>query len=648
MLTPTGRPDRNQLLVLRHLLLLMPLWVGLGGGAFSSVALAAETPPRPNILWISSEDHGQQLGCYGDAYADTPNIDALAVRGLRYRHVWSAAPVCAPARTTIISGIYPTRLGAEHMRSYVPMPPGTTLFPALMRQAGYYCTNNHKEDYNLEAPEGVWDASSRGAHYKNRKPGQPFFAVFNATVSHESAIRNHSGEPLHDPANVAVPAYHPDTPLVRRDWAIYYDSVTAADAIAGERLRELEQAGLADSTIVFYWADHGSGMPRHKRWPSDSGLRVPLVIYIPPAFARLRPADWEAGTATERRVHFVDFAPTMLRLVGIEPPAWMQGHAFLGDDAGRQQDYLHGFRGRMDEREDLVRSVTDGRYVYIKNYMPHLSQGQHVTYQMETPTTRQWRALYDAGQLTAAQARFWNVPKDPEELYDLQEDPDEVINLAGSAAHAELLQQFRQAHREHVMRVRDLGFMPEAIRQQLLRGQTPYELAADDLRYPLEAIFAAAQLASAIDDLRPATLAQLVQLTTQADASLRYWGVMGLLMRGGEVVRAHASELSDRLDDDSAAVRIAAARALAQYGSGTVAEQATARLLQHADWSRHDVFTAMAALAALEPLGDRLAEHAEAIANLPSEGESPHPRYSSYVPRLLARLNALAGNSPKL
>lgn len=526
------------------------------------------------------------------------------------------------------------------------MPPGITMFPALMRQAGYYCTNNHKEDYNLETPSGVWDASSRTAHYENRNPGQPFFAVFNATVSHESAIRNHRGDPVHDPATAPVPAYHPDTPLVRRDWAIYYDSVTAADAIAGERLRELEQAGLADSTIVFYWADHGSGMPRHKRWPSDSGLRVPLVIYIPPAYAHLRPADWQAGAATQRRVHFVDFAPTMLSLIGMEPPAWMQGHAFLGDFAGQEQAYLHGFRGRMDERDDLVRSVTDGRYVYIKNYMPHLSQGQHVTYQMETPTTRQWRALYDEGQLTAAQSRFWTVPKDPEELYDLLEDPDEVNDLAGSAAHADLLQQFRQAHREHVMRVRDLGFMPEATRQELLRGQTPYELAGDDQRYPLEAIFAAAQLASAIDDRRPETLAQLVRLTTAADASLRYWGVMGLLMRGGEVVSTHASELSDRLGDDSAAVKVAAARALAQFGRGAAAEQATALLLQHADWSRHDVFTAIAALAALETLGDRLAGHAETIASLPTVGEAPHGRYSSYVPRLLARLNALAGNSP--
>jgi arylsulfatase A-like enzyme len=602
----------------------------------------AVNPQMPNILWISSEDHGQEMGCYGDTYADTPNVDALASQGLLYRHVWSTAPVCAPARTTIISGIYPTSLGAEHMRSFASLPPGVKMFPELMRQAGYYCTNNSKEDYNLPTSRNVWDQSSRMAHYKNREPDQPFFAVFNSTVSHESSIRGFKGEPKHDPAAAPVPAYHPDTPVVRRDWAIYYDTVTAADAIAGQHLRELEDAGLAESTIVFYWGDHGSGMPRGKRWPSDSGLRVPLVVFIPEAFAHLRPTDYVPGGRTDRLVGFVDFAPTMLSLIGIEPPEWMQGHAFLGKFVADSPSYLYGFRGRMDERADLVRSVTDGRFVYIKNYMPHLSQGQHVAYQMETATTRQWRDLYERGDLNEAQSRFWTVPKDPEEFYDLQDDPNEVVNLAGSAEHRDVLQQFRDAHRDHVFEIRDVGFIPEGDRYQLTRRITPYEFGHDDDLYPLKKIFDAAQLASAIDDQSDQTIAALAQLTDHEDRTLRYWGAMGLLMRGAGAVHASADDLAKLLEDDASAVRLAAARALAQYGEPAVTEDAVELLLAHANWSKHDVFTVMDAITALETLDQPLRSRAGEIAKLPTQGNAPHGRYSSYVPRLLERLNALS------
>ena len=293
---------------------------------------------RPNILWISSEDHGPQMGCYGDSLAVTPNVDALASRGVRYATCWSNAPVCAPARTTIITGMYPPSLGAEHMRSMVAMPEGTRLFPSILRERGYYCTNNSKEDYNVAVSEKVWDVSSNKAHWKNRPDAdQPFFAVFNSTLSHESAIRRFKGEPKHDVTKVRVPAYHPDTPTSRRDWAIYYDTVTQADEAAGKHLKELEAAGLAESTIVFYWGDHGSGMPRSKRWPCNSGLHVPLIVYIPEAYAHLRPYDYKAGGISERPVSFVDFAPTMLSLAGIPPKTWMQGKAFLGPYAGADQ-----------------------------------------------------------------------------------------------------------------------------------------------------------------------------------------------------------------------------------------------------------------------------------------------------------------------
>ena len=372
-------------------------------GASLDLRAAEASSSRPNILWISSEDHGPHMGCYGDSFATTPNVDKLAARGMIYTHTWSCAPVCAPARTTIISGMYPTSTGSEHMRSMVPYPFGKNMFPQFLREAGYYCFNNAKEDYNLEKPGTVWNDSSARAHWRNRKPPQPFFAVFNSEKSHESKLRVRPHKQIHDPAKVRLPAYHPDTPEVREDWAQYYDIVTEADADAGKRLAELEEAGLAEDTIVFYWGDHGSGMPRNKRWPYDSGLRVPLVVYIPEKLKHLRPPEYTRGGRSDRLVSFVDFAPTVLSLAGIQPREWMQGRAFLGKFQESPQPFIYGFRGRMDERFDLVRSVTDGRYVYIRNNMPHKIYGQHIDYMFQTPTTRVWKRLHDEGKLTPVQ-----------------------------------------------------------------------------------------------------------------------------------------------------------------------------------------------------------------------------------------------------
>ncbi|RMG39573.1 MAG: sulfatase, partial [Planctomycetota bacterium] len=419
-----------------------------------------EEAPLPNILWLTSEDNGPQLGCYGDRFADTPNLDALAAKGMIYRVCWSNAPVCAPARTAIISGVYPTSTGAQHMRSSIPMPAFMRMYPQFLRERGYYCTNNSKEDYNLQKPGQVWDESSRKAHWKNRRPGQPFFAVFNFTISHESQIRKRPHTWVHDPAKVRVPAYHPDVREAREDWAQYYDQLSLMDRQAGERLRELEKAGLADDTIVFYYGDHGPGMPRCKRWPYDSGLHVPLIVYIPDKFAHLRPPEYRSGGVSHRLVSFVDLAPTLLSLAGIEPPDWMQGRAFLGRYIRPPRQYVFGFRGRMDERYDMVRSVRDQRYIYIRNYMPHRIYGQYVSYMFQTPTTRVWKQLYDEGKLKPPQTYFWE-PKPSEELYDLQNDSDEVHNLADSPQHQQIKRRLRQALHDWMRSVRDVGFLPE-------------------------------------------------------------------------------------------------------------------------------------------------------------------------------------------
>jgi uncharacterized sulfatase len=608
-----------------------PWVVTLLTALFGSSQLPAAEPARPNILWLTSEDHGPHMGCYGDAYATTPNVDRLAAKGVRYTHVWSNAPVCAPARTTLIAGMYAPSTGGEHMRSLVPYPAGKQMYPQLLRAAGYYCTNNAKEDYNLAKPGQVWDVSSNQGHWKNRKPGQPFFSVFNSLKSHESQIRTRPHQQVHDPAKVRVPAYHPDTPEVRQDWAQYYDQVSAADADAGVRLRELEQAGLADDTIVFYFADHGSGMPRSKRWPYDSGLHVPLVVYIPEKFRSLAPADYVPGGKSDRLVSFLDFAPTVLSLAGVKPPEWMQGHAFLGQFAAPPQPFVYGFRGRMDERYDLVRTVTDGRFVYVRNYLPHLIYGQHVDYMFQTPTTQVWKKLHDEGKLTAAQDIFWNR-KPPEELYDLHADPDEVHNLAGSPEHQATLAKMRQAQQDWARRIRDVGFLPEGERFTRAPGVSPYDLGHDERKYPFERIFAMAELASL---LRPESVPELKKALGDGDSAVRYWAALGLLMRGPAGFDAAGPELRAALDDRSPYVRVVAAQALGQYGNADDQDRSLRLLAELASWSKHDVFTVMAALNALDALGAKAQRVADAIRALPANGKAPDPRYAPYVPRLL-------------
>jgi arylsulfatase A-like enzyme len=571
----------------------------------------AQAGDRPNILWITSEDNGPQLGCYGDAYAHTPNLDQLAAKGMIYLNVWSVAPVCAPARTAIISGMYPSSTGAEHMRSMVPMPAGCRMYPQLLREAGYYCSNNSKEDYNLEKAGKVWDDSSNKAHWKNRQPGQPFFAVFNHTVTHESQIRKRPHTLKHDPAKVRVPAYHPDTPEVRQDWAQYYDKITEMDELAGRNLRELEAAGLADDTIIFYYGDHGAGMPRSKRSACNSGLHVPLIVYVPEKYRHLAPKDYKPGGRSNRLVSFVDLAPTVLSIAGMKPPKWMQGHAFMGEHAVASPKYLHGLRGRMDERYDLVRSVRDERYVYIRNYMPHKVYGQHIAYMFETPTTCVWKDLYDQGKLKPPQTFFWER-KPPEELYDLQRDPDEVKNLAGSPKHQRILKRMRGEQEKHAMRIVDIGFLPEAVLHSPFAGE-----------WAMPLIIETAGLAASG---RMSDLPQLRQ-RLEGDSVVAFWASLGLLMRGPSATAQCHSDLVRALTHVSPYVSINAAQALVQLG-----DQKRLEVLREAS---DDYYVRLWALNAVDELGTKADPIREAVlANYASKIQVD-ARVAEYVPRLL-------------
>ena len=599
---------------------------------------AAAEQKLPNILWITSEDNGPHLGCYGDKYSKSPNLDALAAKGMIYLNCWSTAPVCAPARTTLISGLYPPSTGAQHMRSNTRLPDRFKMYPAYLRQAGYYCTNNSKEDYNLAKEGEVWNESSRKAHWSNRQKGQPFFAIFNHTISHESQIRNKIDPQftIHDPKKVRVPAYHPDTPEVRKDWAQYYDRITMMDARAGANLKELAEAGLAEDTIIFYYGDHGSGMPRSKRWPYNSGLNVPLILYVPEKWKHLAPADYKAGGRSDRLVGFIDFAPTLLSLAGIQPPKHMQGHAFMGKHAAAEQPYNYGFRGRMDERYDMVRVVRDKRYLYIRNYMPHKIYGQYISYMFATPTTRTWHDLYHAGKLNTAQGRFWET-KPAEELYDLQADPDEVNNLAGSKKHADILRRLRAAQQAKALEIRDLGFLPEGEIHSRGGDRAPYDMGQDPKAYPLERIQQAAEIAAG---LNPQATMDLVKLLSDSDSAVRYWAAMGLLMREKRGVAAGQAELRKALNDQSPAVACIAAEALGRYGKGKDVTLAAETLLKYGDGSKNDVFTAMLALNALDYMDDRAAKYAGQIKALPNSATVTPGRMGAYIRNLLGKINS--------
>ena len=603
-------------------------------GVLGGQPLGAAGAGLPNILWIVAEDINPQLGCYGDKYADTPNLDRFAAGALRYRNCWCAAPVCGPARTALITGVYPPSTGSEHMRSLVTMPGFMRMYPQLLRERGYYCSNNAKEDYNLEKPGQVWNESSKKAHWRNRKPDQPFFAVFNIEVCHESQIRTRPHTLTHDPAKAPLPSYHPDVPEVRHDWAQYYDTITEMDERFAARLKELEDAGLAEDTIVFFYGDNGGGMPRSKRWCFNSGLNVPLIIRVPEKFKALAPKGYAPGGASARLVSFADFAPTLLSIAGAKAPDWMQGSAFMGQWDASESPYLHGFRGRMDERYDMQRSVRNSRYIYIRNYLPHLIYGQHVAYQFETPTTPVWKRLYDEGKLRPPQTFFWER-KPPEELYDLQTDPDEVKNLVGSPEHQAILQELRQAQRDQVLRVRDVGFLPEAEQHRRTAGTTLYDFGHDPKQYPLEKVFAMAELASA---LRPEALPQLQQALPDADSGVRYWAAMGILMRGSNVVAATRDQLRTSLQDESPSVRIAAASALGQFGNDADVKLALPVLRALAPPDQNGLYVSLEALNAIDALGPKAESLHDMIKKLPHQVSDTTPRAVQCMPQLLKQI----------
>ncbi len=601
--------------------------IGFISFCFLQGILFAESE-RPNILWITSEDNGQELGCYGDRYARTPNLDKLASESLRYQTCWSNAPVCAPARTTIISGMYATSLGAHHMRSGVTLPKEIKLYPQLLREAGYYTTNHTKTDYNFDGESGDWHDSGRTAHWRNRpNKTTPFFSVFNFTVSHESKIRSKPHKLQHDPSHAPLPAYHPDTPEVRRDWAQYYDKITEMDTQVGNLLKQLKDDNLTESTIILYYGDHGSGMPRSKRWPFDSGLRVPLLLHVPEQFSALAPPNYQAGGTSDRLVSFVDLAPTTLNLAGVEQPSYMQGSPFAGKDIQQGSLFLFGFRGRMDERIDMVRSCTDGRYVYMRHFYPERPYLKHVDYMFQTQTTRVWKRLFDEGQLNEAQAKFWKS-KPVEELFDLQQDPSEVNNLAKSEKHAVKLKEMRDALRNWMIESLDLGVVPEAEMHRLATTMSPRTFAKENeskIQHWIRLSFDSLE-----GDTKPGHLQELAKT---GDSVERFWAIRGLALKTPNA--ENLSSVFQLINDESPSVAIAACDATITHGSKDQINMATDRLIELANVESTGHFAAIAALNVIDMNSTLSNEQLEKLKQLPRSLATPPTRVGKYVGKLI-------------
>ncbi|MCX6950976.1 MAG: sulfatase [Verrucomicrobia bacterium] len=515
-------------------------------------ACALRAADRPNILWVVSEDNVfTTVGAYGDPLARTPNVDRLAAGGITFDRAYSTSAVCAPTRSSIITGRYASSLGTQHMRSQRALPADVKFFPEFLRAAGYFTTNNAKTDYNTSSSwAAAWNENNKNAHWRHRAKDQPFFAIFNFEQSHESHL--HKREPsATDPAKVRVPAYLPDTPAVRADIAQYYDCVSRADAALGQILKQLEADGLAEDTIVFYYGDHGGAVSRSKRFLYENGTHPPLVVHFPKKYQHLAPAA--AGSHSPELVNWIDLAPTVLSLAGVALPAQFQGRAFAGAARSAAPEYTFMFRDRMDERYDLARAVTDGRYRYIRNYYPSQPWGQHLDFLWKQPSMSEWAKLAADGKLNAAQRAFFE-PKPAEELFDCASDPDNVKNLAADTAARPHLLRLRAALRAHLLRSRDTGFMPEPLMIAWAGEGSPAAVAADEKRYPLARILD--QLDALQLTAQPAAGA-VDQALRAPEAVLRYWGAVAALRAA-----ALPEPMDALLKDEHLVVRLAAAEAV--------------------------------------------------------------------------------------
>jgi len=567
-----GSPPRNYALstagaFAHHGTMKFCLALALALSLFTAFLTAAD---RPNIVWIVSEDNSKHyLKLFDENGASTPHIEALAAEGITFTRAFSNAPVCSVARSTLATGCYAPRLAIQYHRRAKPatLPPGLKAFSEILREAGYYTSNRAKEDYNFVKSPITWDDSSKSGDWRNRPdPAMPFFHMQSHAESHESSLHfdatlTETEKTTHDPDAVKLPRYFPDTPLFRYTMARYLDRIRVIDGIVGETVAKLKEDGLLEDTFVFYFGDHGGVLPRSKGYLYESGLHVPLVVRIPEKWKHL--VDLERGSEMRGFVSFVDFAPTVLNLAGVEVPAAMDGRAFLGKgvsaDEVATRDSSVGYADRFDEKYEMVRSLRVGDWKYIRSYQPHYADAIQNNYRYGMAAYREWRDLFDEGKLGSDQRQFFEAKK-PERLYDLSTDPHEVKNLAAEPAHGAKLLEMRAALRGKLKSWPDLGFLPEST---LVR-----EAMGDPAAYGKAH---AAEIAGLIDtaDLMVHPFAESEVALREAlgsdSANTRYWAAAVCAAYGQDAVEL-VDLVKELLDDPDTMVRVRAVEFLGMVG----------------------------------------------------------------------------------
>ena len=524
-----------------------------------------EIPDLPNIVWIVLEDITPMMGCYGDEYAKTPVFDGLAPEGIRYEKAYSVAPVCSPSRSGVITGMYPTSLGTIHHRSHRTGPEFLTMIPTLMREAGFYTSNNAKTDYNL--PMDPWDDRSKEAHWRNRPDkDQPFLAKFDFGECHssitkipedvivEQRLNRLKPEDFHDPDKAPIPPYHPDVPEFRKAWSRYYDAVTQVDYRTGEIIEQLKEDELWENTIVFVWADHGVGMIRGKHTVWEQGTHVPLIIRYPEKYKHLAPA--KLGSVMDDLISLIDIGPSTLALSGVETPEFMDGRPLLCKNREDERKYVFAARGRLDSRFEMVRTVRDERYRYHRNFFPHLPYKPHEDYEFGAPVLQKWVELARQGKLTGDMEMPAMRFKPVEELYDSENDPHMIHNVAGNPEYEEVLERMRKELHRWMVETRDLGILEEAEMVNRSEGKKPQWNVGQELDN-YEEILETADLMY----LGKEAIPQLLVLADHPDAAIRFWAVLGLaVLRTDDV--AVVGGLNTALQDESVSVRLSAVEGL--------------------------------------------------------------------------------------
>ena len=531
-----------------------------------ALSVKAADSERPNIVWLTSEDNSiSWVSCYGGTNCKTPTIDSLADEGFRYTHCFDNAAVCAPTRSTWITGMYAISNGTQPMRSRNHIPHDKiAYYPDLLRKAGYHTSNFSKTDYNIggRSDKDCWDLIGVRNAWRMRKPDQPFFAVVNFTSSHESRAHGSVENTRNDPIRMKLASYHPDLPIIRKNYAKYADAVEQMDSQLAATLEELKKDGLYDDAILIYNSDHGGVMPRSKRFLYSSGIHCPLIVRIPEKYRHLWPAT-HPGMTVDRIVSFVDMPKTWLSLAGAEIPETFQGTIFLGEDTEPAPKFHLSFRERADQRNDSVRMMRDHQFAYYKNYMPYAPAGQWLPYLWNAAAARAWEAHHRAGGTNEITGRFF-LPRVSEEFYDTVADFDNVTNLINKPKHQEKIATLRRAMRAKQLELYDSGLLPESMRvaRASKHDMTIYEMVRDPKLYPLASYLDVADMALARNEQN---LSKLVELMSHKDAAIRYWAVVGLHLLESDA--APAVEFLERaLADDEDEVRIMAAWTLVKLG----------------------------------------------------------------------------------